>query len=337
MAVASAYHLTMRALFKDYRIFSIDPAKLRSRDFFQNMLDYRKIVMRRYKQAIRPAGQFRCLLCGGRRAQPFLRHQNYQLFECKKCSLVSPNIDLAKVDGQELYDDPACIADTKREVLDTYAYRKKTYAPERLNYLLEKTGLRPRAICLLDVGCGPGYFLSHLKDKGIQAKGLELAEWLVKICRAKGLNVARADLAQEPDKAYNAITMFDVLEHIPDPIKFMRTLGKKVKPGGYVLAYIPNIHSLAFYLMKDRQNTLQPFQHLGFYDAKALAYLARKTDFSVHSLDHYGLDLMDYFYMKEADDPVGYHQRLQEIIPLLQAVLDKQRLSNHMRVIFKKK
>ncbi|HXK35915.1 MAG: Methyltransferase type 12 [Parcubacteria group bacterium GW2011_GWA1_47_10] len=337
MAVATANYLTMRELFKDYRIFSIDPAKLRSRDFFQNMLDYRKIVMRRYKQAIRPNGQFRCLLCGGRRAQPFLRHQNYQLFECKQCGLVSPNIDLAKVDGQELYDDPVCVADTKREVLDTYEYRKKTYAPERLKYLLEKTGLRPRSLRLLDIGCGPGYFLSHLKDQNIRAKGLELADFLIKICQAKGLQVEKADLDKEPDRAYNAITMFDVLEHIANPLPFMRNVHKKLRPGGYVLAYIPNIHSLAFHLMRDQQNTLQPFQHLCFYDPASLSHLAKKTGFKIHSLDYYGLDLMDYFYMKEASDPIGYHRRLSEIIPWLQAIVDKQKLSNHMRVVFKKK
>lgn len=326
----------MRDIFKDYKVFAIDPTKLRSPGFFRNMLEYRKIVMRQYRVAVKPRGRFQCLLCNTQRGKDFLRYKNYQLLECTRCGLVSPNIDFAKVNGQKLYDDPACVRDTTREVLDTYKYRKRTYAPERLQYILDKTDLVPKKIRLLDVGCGPGYFLSYLQDKKIKYKGLELAKFLVEICQQKGLNVGMNEISEEPDQAYNIITMFDVLEHIVNPVSLMKTLNRKLIKGGFVLAYVPNIHSLAYHLMGEYQNTLVPFQHFGFYDPASLQYLARQSGFTIHSLDYYGLDLMDYLYMKADQDEVNYHKNLATAIPLLQAVLDKQKLSNHMRVVFQK-
>lgn len=326
----------MREILKDYKIFKIDPARLRSPGFFGNMLEYRKAVMDQNKNAIKKNG-FKCILCHHGEGQEFLTHKNYILFECRKCGAVSPNINFSKINEKNIYDDPACVKDTIREVVSTYDYRKKTYAPERLDYVLEKTGLKPKQIKLLDIGCGPGYFISHLKDKKIYYKGIELADFLVDFCRKKGLNVEKAEVKNEPDRFYNVITLFDVLEHLVKPLEFMSVLSNKLTPGGYVIAYVPNIHSLAYYLMGEYQNTLVPFQHVCFYDQRSLTYLARKTGFEIRSVDYYGLDLIDYLYMKDYQDKVGYHQKLKDLIPVLQSVIDKQKISNHMRVLFQKK
>ncbi len=326
----------MRDIFKDYQIFNIDPSKLRSKEFFKNMLEYRKKVFRQFRHTIKKTDNFKCPLCISAGGKKFLSYENYKLFECTTCGLVSPNIDMSKLGGHEVYDAPAYIKDTTREILDTYAYRKERYAPERLKYILKKTKLPKLKIKLLDIGCGPGYFISHLKDKTIKYKGLELANFLVDICKQKGLNVENADLKNEPAKAYNVITLFDVLEHLADPLKFFKILNSKLARGGYVLAYTPHIHSVAFYLMGGLQNTLAPFQHLAFYDPGSLDYLAKRTGFKVHSIDYYGLDIMDYFHMKEYQEPAGYHQKLKDFIPIMQTIIDKQKLSNHIRIFFRK-
>lgn len=327
----------MRDILKDYKIFNIDPKQSRSSDFYQNMLEYREKVMDQFKDAIKKGEDFVCPLCRQRQGQQYLRLNDYVLYECQNCSLVSPNIDFDKLGEAEVYDDEAYIKDTTREILETYEYRKKTLAPERLNYILEKIpDLTKDNIKLLDVGCGPGYFLSYLKDQEISYKGLELADWLVKTCLERGLNVEPADLAAEPTASYNIIALFDVLEHLKDPISLFKTLNDKLTMSGYVLAYTPNIHSLAYYLMKEQQNTLYPYQHLCFFDPKSLEFLAQATGFQVYSIDYYGLDVMDYFCYKQHEDNFDYLEKLRVFIQVMQAVIDKQNLSNHMRVIFKK-
>jgi len=326
----------MKDLFKSYEIFNIDPKKSRSKDFYKNMLEYRVHVMRKFARAIKKQDEFVCLLCGSKRKTSFLALGKYQLFECSRCKLVSPNVDFAQAGGNEMYDDQANIKDTMREIVETYEYRKKTYATERLAYILEKTGLRKSQMKLLDVGCGPGYFVSYLKDKKIAYKGLELSDFLVNLCRAKKLNVSGTDLKDEKSNTYTVATLFDVLEHLNEPVPFFKTLNDKLKRGGFIIAYTPHIHSIAYQLQGARQNTLYPFQHIAFYDPISLRYLAKRSGFEVVSVEYYGLDIMDYFCMKQYDDRYDYLRKLREFIPLMQAVVDKQGLSNHMRVVLRK-
>lgn len=326
----------MRDVFRNYKIFAIDAKKSRSKDFYKNMLQYRAHVMKKFARAIKKPKEFVCLLCGSRDKTPFLALGKYQLFECGRCKLVSPNIDFSRAGGHEVYDDPAIIKRTIQEIVRTYVYRKKTLAPERLAYILEKTGLRKKRINLLDVGCGPGYFISYLKDKKISYKGLELADFLIDICVAKKLHVANTELAEEKPHTYSVATLFDVLEHVPEPVALFKTLNNKLKQGGFVVAYAPHIHSFAYQLQGARQNTLYPFQHIAFYDPTSLRYLAKRTGFDVTSIEYYGLDITDYFSMKQYDDQYDYLSKLRECIPLLQAIVDAQGLGNHMRVVFKK-
>lgn len=325
----------MRDILKDYKIFAIDPKKSRSKDFYKNVMTYRAHMMKKFGGLIQKPSKFVCLLCGRKRKMPFLAYGKYELFECAHCGLVSPNIHINATD-HTVYDDAENAERITKEILVSYQYRKETHAPERLKYLLEKTGLSPNNLNLLDVGCGPGYFISYLKDKKIQNKGLEVTDFLVNICRKQGLNVEATNLADEKPNAYNVLTLFDVLEHLGDPRAFFTDANRALKKGGYVMAYLPNIHSFAYRLQRERQNTLYPFEHVGFYDASSLKYLTEETGFQVTSIEYYGLDIMDYFCMKSYDDGYDYLAKFAEAIPLLQAVIDKQNISNHMRVFLKK-
>ena len=171
---------------------------------------------------------------------------------------------------------------------------------------------------------------------GIYYKGLEFAEFLVKICKEKGLNVEGNDVSEEKNNSYNIITLFDVVEHIADPLPFFKILNKKLIKEGRLIAYTPNIHSLSYYLMGSLQNTLLPFQHLCFFDKRSLEYLSKRSGFTLESIEFFGLDVIDYFFMKEYQDKVRYLSNLKDFISVMQSIVDKQNLSNHLRVVLKK-
>lgn len=95
---------------------------------------------------------------------------------------------------------------------------------------------------LLDVGAHAGRFVSLARDAGWTAEGLELnpktAEYAARRTGApiRQLNVHDAGVG---DAAYDAITITDVLEHIPDPVRVLMRTAALLAPGGWVAVKVP--------------------------------------------------------------------------------------------------
>jgi len=326
----------MNDLFKNLKLFDIDPALLRSKFFYKNLLKERESYWEEREVLLKNDSQAECILCGSIDNELDLEYKKYKLFKCGNCGAVFPNILIDESYNKLVYDNNIYEENIKREVLDSYEYRKEKFGKERLEYIKEKCKFNLKNDTLLDLGCGPGYFLKHLTELNVECRGLELTQYLVDICKDQNLNVDATLLENEKDDSYSVITMFDVLEHLTRPIDFFKVANKKLHTGGRILAYTPNINSFSFYFQKGGQNLLLPYEHVVFYDKKSLDYLASKSGFKVESVEFYGLDLIDYLSMKEYEDGVLYNENLKEVIPYLQALIDKEGISNHMRIIFKK-
>jgi 2-polyprenyl-3-methyl-5-hydroxy-6-metoxy-1,4-benzoquinol methylase len=322
-------------IFSGYKIFNIVPSSLRSENFYQDLMTERKTYWEERKVLIKDDEDAQCTLCNSKDNYLYLEYKGYKLFECKECQAVFANIIFDERYNQLVYDNSLYEINIKREVLDTYEYRKEKFGKERLDYIVNKCQFTPNKK-LLDLGCGPGYFLKYLTEKNIKCKGLELTQYLVDICKEKNLDVSSTSLENEPNLKYDIITMFDVLEHLTSPIDFFKTVNKKIKTGGYILAYTPNINSFAFHFQKGEQNLLLPYEHVLFYNQHSLSYLAEETGFTVESIDYYGLDVVDYFSMKGFKDDINYNENLSDIIPYMQALIDSEKISNHIRIVFKK-
>lgn len=97
---------------------------------------------------------------------------------------------------------------------------------------------------LLDVGCGGGAFLLAVKERFVRAVGIELDPRYVALSRARGLNVVAEPLESAAWDAesgrFDAITMWDVIEHVNDPASTVaRALGL-LKPGGMLFLDTPS-------------------------------------------------------------------------------------------------
>jgi 2-polyprenyl-3-methyl-5-hydroxy-6-metoxy-1,4-benzoquinol methylase len=327
----------MRDIFKDLKLFDIDLYQLRSRNFHKDMMSDRETVYAQFKECIRKESEFICPLCQGTNKKEYLSWEGYYLYECDNCGAVAPNVDSEKIEKLNFHSSSLVEEDVKREILSTYEYRKSTFAAERLIYLqslIPEFGVGDDMV--LDIGCGPGYFLSYLKDKGINGRGLEVNPFCVSFCNETGLNVADVQLEDEADETYSLITMFDVLEHLDKPVELFQIAKKKLRPGGYLLAYTPNIHSVSTHLMGGEHNMLAVFNHLCFYDNQSLKFLADKSGLEVTNCDYYGLDVMDYLAMKEAQEDYPFFQHLRAMVGPLQAIVDAHGLGNCMRILFRK-
>jgi 2-polyprenyl-3-methyl-5-hydroxy-6-metoxy-1,4-benzoquinol methylase len=110
--------------------------------------------------------------------------------------------------------------------------------------ILRELGRRvpPGTRRLLDVGAHAGRFMHLARRAGWQAEGIELNPRTARYAaRRTGATVhqVNAEALQADGRQYSAVTLIDVLEHIPDPLSLLRVLAGLVEPGGGIAIKVP--------------------------------------------------------------------------------------------------
>jgi len=130
---------------------------------------------------------------------------------------------------------------------------------------------------VLDVGSGAGAFVERCAASGFLAEGLEPGRAASEAARRRGLTSHETDLrafARTHEAKFDAVTMFQVLEHVCDPLAFAEAAFSTVKPGGGLIVGVPNNNPYLYRV--DRYHTLNtPPHHVGLWDAPSLSALGR--------------------------------------------------------------
>lgn len=148
---------------------------------------------------------------------------------------------------------------------------------------------RRKSGSILDIGCGRGLFLNVMAGKGWRTTGVEFnAETAAYASRVYGIEVITVqDLAQIPDKEYDVITMYHVLEHVERPDTLLDECLRLLKEGGLLFVAVPNISSLQALAGKYRWFHLDVPHHLYHFTTDGLLRLLRRKTFSVEALRHF--------------------------------------------------
>jgi SAM-dependent methyltransferase len=194
-----------------------------------------------------------CNLCGRDEPLPFATARDRQhwlpgqftLVQCRGCGLVYLNPRPAGAALAAYYpDEYTPYADPTLPSPSWLARLNRYYAMTKRARLIERYA--PARDRLLDVGCATGLFLDALRARGWQTYGVELVEHAARLARERlGLDVHTGTLqeAQFPSAWFDAVTMWDVLEHVPDPLAELREICRVLKPGGVLVLRIPDIGS----------------------------------------------------------------------------------------------
>jgi SAM-dependent methyltransferase len=134
---------------------------------------------------------------------------------------------------------------------------------------------------LLDVGCATGTFLAAVRDLGgWQVAGVEINPDVAAIARAEHhLDVFAGTLeeARYPDKTFDAVTLWDVLEHVHDPAATLREIGRILKEDGIVVIRVPNYASWDAALFGRYWAGLDAPRHLYVFTPTTLTRLLHKS------------------------------------------------------------
>jgi SAM-dependent methyltransferase len=197
--------------------------------------------------------------------------------ECAGCGMVhiNPRLDASVIQGgYEAVEDPVFVKQNPQRI--------RTFS-KTIRAILSRTGLNPAGKRLLDVGCAGGAFPAAARDAGFTAEGIEPSRWLSDYARKTyGLDVRQGILERGtyPDASFDVITLWDVIEHVPEPHEVLTTIHGMLKPNGYLWVNYPDIGSV----MARTLGWRWPFWlsvHLHYYTRRTMRRQLEKAGFEV--------------------------------------------------------
>ena len=128
---------------------------------------------------------------------------------------------------------------------------------------------------LLDIGAGTGEFLMVAKENGWQTTGIEPSDKARNIALKKGVFLADS-LADLEDHSFDVISMWHVLEHVPNLENQIKELKRLLKPTGTILIAVPNFNSYDAKYYKEFWAAYDVPRHLWHFSKTAIKELFAK-------------------------------------------------------------
>jgi cyclopropane fatty-acyl-phospholipid synthase-like methyltransferase len=141
---------------------------------------------------------------------------------------------------------------------------------------------------LLEVGCSYGFFLEAAQQDGWETAGIELDDEAARYGREKlGLKILSGTLESELGQLqplYDAIVTFHVIEHLRDPIDFLRRCRNLLRTGGALILKTPNVASWIAKRTGAHWEWLTPPAHIHLYSPETLELALQKSGFRVEKI-----------------------------------------------------
>lgn len=215
----------------------------------------------------------------------FLTGETFQLTRCNNCGFLFTNPRPKKTDLARYYQSEDYFSHSKKKKgLISFLYDSvKKYALYQKFRLISKYKKRGS---ILDVGCATGEFLHHFKNRGWKTLGIEPAEqprkfaidnYSLKVKSEESITVLK-------DESFDVITMWHVLEHVPELNQRMKEIRRLLKPDGLLLIALPNYLSWDGQHYKNFWAGYDVPRHLYHFTPDTISLLLEKFHFSVFKI-----------------------------------------------------
>ncbi|WHH58250.1 class I SAM-dependent methyltransferase [Petroclostridium sp. X23] len=224
-----------------------------------------------------------CPLCNSEFTAGFYDYEKFSLIVCNNCGLVFQNCS-NKADVNQLISEVYDLnwVNMRHKYLRNTFIEHATFNTMLLEIFCQRKGK------LLEIGAGTGEFLFLAQEAGWDAIGLEPS---LKACQyAKDKyelhlinNLWNANLFEQSE-LFDVIVFWHVLEHIANPVSFLKELWSRLNSDGLIMFSVPNRNSLTNSLYKHFSPIFTEPDHLFHYSADNLSMLMDKSSFKVISL-----------------------------------------------------
>lgn len=265
-----------------------------------------------------------CPLCGpAPGVLPRFQFDPFQVVECQNCGLrfLSPRLTRASVHGlyqEETYYRSTTLGRGYDQYLGVKENWRKTFA-RRLR-AIQKYQPSGR---VLDVGCGPGFFLEVAAEMGYEPWGVDPSTYIVRVAQAQfGQHILEGTIetVDLPLGSFHIIGVFDTFEHIYDPLAFLDRASELLTENGILAITTPNTASALARISGKRWVSLKIPEHVFYWSPKTITR-AMSDRFEIMEIRRAGqYATLGFLFARLFGLRLDSHGRMRAVLDLLHRV-----------------
>jgi len=282
----------------------------------------------------------RCTICDSEDTNLFCTVYDYPYLECAACGHIFLGYQISDASIVEMYQNHA---DTIYLDNDLFDIRVNDIAVPKLKYI---NNYAPPTTRLLDIGAGVGEIVAAADKIGRHALGVDADPVEVGFAQKRGINVVQTFVTSNNiyslAEGFNVVTFFNVIEHIKDPLGFLRIVSAALAEDTLVCIEVPrhpsisSICNMAFPNMVHRH--IYPPEHLNIFTERSMEIMLRECSLQPVAIWLYGQDFYELVScaFSESDVKNSIMNALLNMTNEFQKIIDKTNLSDFMLVLAKK-
>lgn len=236
-----------------------------------------------------------CVACGALETQAEFEKNGFAYATCKQCGTLyqTPRPPLHAFEAFYRDSVSSCYWAEQFFPAVAEARRERIFRP-RAERLLQMCGANGIDVSkLIDVGAGYGILLDEWRCLRPETDmlAIEPSTSLAGECRTKGFEVVE-DIAENVSgfKDYaDLVVCFEVLEHVFNPLSFIKTLADLARPGGHVFVSTLSVDGFDIQTLWERSNSIFPPHHINFMSIDGFRYLFKRAGLEVVSISTPGV------------------------------------------------
>jgi len=240
----------------------------------------------------------KCIICGSGKfsivSDGVRDSVNHKVARCNSCFLVQLS-PVPSLKEEKYFYDKDKQAGSLHKVFDIDGIKKNAKADTTRRADLV-AGLVDKKSSIADIGSGYGFFINEMRRRGFNATGLEGSEERVSISRdLTPAKVIHLNLYSDYSDigVFDCLVLFQVLEHMREPVKILKTLKKHLKPGAKLVIEVPNFNDHMLKTNKAYRNFYWQKAHVSYFNSCVLAKVLRKAGFQKYTIQfeqRYGIE-----------------------------------------------
>lgn len=277
-----------------------------------------------------------CPSCNNNDFSLEMKKDYFDIVCCNICNLIYTNPIFDEEHYKQTYKSKEYQNIVKELGEESHLYRVNRFGKERVG-ILKKFLKNKQKINYLDIGCSTGFVVEAAKNSDWNAIGIDLNPSAINFGKQRGLDLRNHSLDEVSfeEEFFDAISLFDVLEHLPDPKTIASQALRYLKSDGLIFIYVPNWDSASRILMDKEAHFIWPTHHLNYYTPKTITEFLTNLELKVEYLATEGLDVVDYIWNQREqknNDPKG----ITDIANKLQFFINAGGYGKNLRVIARK-